>query len=499
LLRDAVDSISEGFVIFDADDKLVMCNDAYRRMYPAIAELMQPGANFVEMLRIGVMRGQFLDGKGREEAWIAERIRQHQELESAVEQRLSSGRWALALERRMSDGGTAGLRIDITALKKTQFALNESRMRLDEAQRIARLGCADYDLVTGAVTWSNETYRIFGLQSRSPPPRNDDFLAYVVPQDRQRVAAVWSGLRRGIRPEAIEYRIVRGDGDERWIRSEYEVSCNARGTPLRIVSTLQDVTAQRAAEERARELERLLIHAQKLEALGTMAGGLAHELNNVLAPVLSLATVALEDFPMDSAVRKDLELVVTASRRARDLVRKVLAFGRKQPLEKRLIDMGAIVRQALRMMRATLPASIELIERLEPVDAIEADADQLQQVIVNLISNAAEAIGDRIGHIVVSLANAPVTAPQAARAVRLVVGDDGCGMEAAVAQRAFEPFFTTRESHRGSGLGLSVVHGIVAGHGGRIEVRTAPGEGSEFSITLPAAAPEQHAAIQSAA
>jgi two-component system, cell cycle sensor histidine kinase and response regulator CckA len=488
LLHDAVDSISEGFVIFDADDRLVMCNEAYRQMYPEIADLMVPGASFEEILRAGVARGQFADAEGNEEAWLADRIRQHRQLEGAVEQRVGGERWALASERRMSDGGTAGLRIDITALKKAQAALHESQLRLDEAERIAHLGCSDYNLVTQRLTWSNETYRIFGIDLRDFPPTGEAYLALVDPRDRDRVRALWAELARGVRPEPSEYCIVCPDGETRLIHRDNEIIRDARGTPIRIVSTLQDVTVQRAAEQRSRELERLLIHSQKLEALGTMAGGLAHELNNILAPVLSLAKVALDDFPPDSATRQDLELVVVASQRARDLVRQVLAFGRQQAMEKRSIDLGTTVRQTMRMMRATLPATIELIERLEPVATIYADPDQLQQVIVNLVTNASQAIGERHGKVVVSLTQSDGTAgEQGPRNVRLSVADDGCGMDDMVAQRIFEPFFTTREADRGSGLGLSVVHGIVASHGGRIELRSAPGEGAEFSIILPAA------------
>jgi len=216
-----------------------------------------------------------------------------------------------------------------------------------------------------------------------------------------------------------------------------------------------------------------------------MAGGLAHELNNILAPVLSLASVALEDFPADSATRQDLELVVIASQRARDLVRQVLAFGRKQAMEKQLIEPATTIRQTLRMMRATVPAAIELVEQLDTVPAILADPDQLQQVVVNLVTNAQQAIGTRSGKITVSLTSE--TGGEDIRVVRLAVADDGCGMDEILAQRIFEPFFTTREADRGSGLGLSVVHGIVTSHGGRIELRTAPGQGSEFAITLPAA------------
>ena len=497
LLRDAVDSISEGFVIFDPDDRLVMCNDAYRRMYPEIADLIVPGTSFAEILSAGVARGQFADAEGREEEWVAERIRLHRQLEGAVEQRLAGGRWALASERRMSDGGTAGLRIDITPLKKAQFALNQSQLRLDDAERIAHLGCSDYDLATGQLTWSNETYRIFGVDIRELPPSGEAYLGFIDPRDRERVRALWSLLSRGMKPEPVEYWIVRRDGEARLIHREHEIIRDIHGKAVRALSTLQDVTAQRAAEQRSRELERLLIHSQKLEALGTMAGGLAHELNNILAPVLSLASVALEDLPPDSASRNDLELVVVASRRARDLVRQILAFGRRQPLEKRLVDLAATARQSLRMMRATLPATIEMIERLEPVAPIVADPDQLQQVIINLVTNAAEAIGDRRGRIVVSLSSI-AAADRSPDAICLAVADDGCGMEEDVAQRVFEPFFTTRETDRGSGLGLSVVHGIVSSHGGRIELRTSPDQGTEFSVILPVA-PSVAAPVQSAA
>jgi signal transduction histidine kinase len=487
LLRDAVDSISEGFVIFDAEDRLVMSNEAYRRMYPEIADLMVPGTTFEAIVRAGVARGQFADAENREDEWIAERIRRHQQTEGSVEQHLSGDRWALASERRMSDGGIAGLRIDISALKKAQVALKESQVRLNEAEKIAQLGCSDYNLVTNQLTWSRETYRIFGLDPREAPPTGDAYLAMVEPRDRERLHAAWVELNCGVTPEPIEYWITRPDGQARLIHRDHEIMFDKRGTPTRIVSTLQDVTEQRASEQRSRELERLLIHSQKLEALGTMAGGMAHELNNILAPVLSLAKVALEDFPADSATRQDLEMVVVASQRARDLVRQVLAFGRKQAMEKRLIEPAATIHQTLRMMRATVPASIELVELLEPVPAIHADPDQLQQVIVNLVTNAQQAIGERIGKITISLSQVPNPADQNARLVRLAVADDGCGMEEILAQRIFEPFFTTREADRGSGLGLSVVHGIVTSHGGQIELHTAPGQGSEFAIVLPAA------------
>ena len=474
LLRDAVDSISEGFVIFDAEDRLVMSNEAYRRMYPEIADLMVPGTTFEDIIRAGVARGQFADTENREEEWIAERIGQHRQTEGAVEQRLSGDRWALASERRMSDGGTAGLRIDITALKKAQFALKESQVRLDEAEKIAQLGCSDYNLITNQFTWSNEAYRIFGLDPREPPPTGDAYVALVEPQDRDRLHAVWVELNRGVKPEPIEYWITRPDGQSRLIHRDHEIIFDKRGTPTRIVSTLQDVT-ESAPPSSVRATRRLLIHSQKLEALGPMAGGMAHELNNILAPVLSLAKVALEDFP---AIPRRARISRWSSSPASV---HAISCARSSPSAanrrwKRLIEPAATIYQTLRMMRATVPASIELAELLEPVPAIHADPDQLQQVIVNLVTNAQQAIGDRIGKITIGLNQIPSPTDQGTRLVRLTVADDGCGMEEILAQRIFEPFFTTREADRGSGLGLSVVHGIVTSHGGQIELRTAPGQ-----------------------
>jgi signal transduction histidine kinase len=238
-------------------------------------------------------------------------------------------------------------------------------------------------------------------------------------------------------------------------------------------------------------LERQLLHSQKLEAVGTLAGGVAHELNNALVPIVVLARMVMEDLPPAVEGREDLEKIVQAGQRAQGLVRSILAFSRKQDTPKRQVDLAPIVHKALAMLRATLPATIRIDEAFVPVPPVQANIDELEQVIVNLVTNGVHAIGSALGAITVGIEPAgPQQAPSNVSGeeyVRLWVADTGCGMDAKTAARIFEPFYTTKEVGEGTGLGLSIVHGIITGHGGRIEVESEPGGGTEFSIYLPLA------------
>jgi signal transduction histidine kinase len=250
----------------------------------------------------------------------------------------------------------------------------------------------------------------------------------------------------------------------------------------------REVAELQAAKLRQKETERQLLHAQKLDAIGTLAGGIAHEINNTLVPVLALTKVTARRLPEGSRERENLLVIQRAAERARDLVRQILAFGRKQQSRQLAFDLGAVLRDTVRLMRSTLPATVAIIEECAVVPTLFGDPDQLHQVIVNLMTNAAQAI-DGQGCITVRLGEAagdPLGS--GAPAVRLSVEDTGRGMDAATVGRIFEPFFTTKEVGGGTGLGLSVVHGIVIGHGGRIEVESAPGAGSRFDLFLPVAA-----------
>jgi len=203
-------------------------------------------------------------------------------------------------------------------------------------------------------------------------------------------------------------------------------------------------------------------------------------------PILALSKLAMKTVPGDNPLRRDLATIATACERARDLVRQILAFSRKQELVKEKIDLGAVTRETLIMLSASISSTTNLAEDLADVPPMLGDAGQLQQVIVNLVANAAHAIGKRPGTITVALS--PVTRGPAAttQRIRLTVTDTGCGIAAENLARVFEPFFTTKPVGEGTGLGLAVVHGIIVAHGGSIDVQSAPGKGTEFSILLPA-------------
>jgi PAS domain S-box-containing protein len=245
-----------------------------------------------------------------------------------------------------------------------------------------------------------------------------------------------------------------------------------------------DVTALKRAEAERRALERQVHHSQRLEALGTLAGGVAHEINNALVPVIALTKMVAGKLPDGSRERRNLDTVLTGAERSRDLVKQILAFSRKENEQRRQdsVDVAAVLREALRLMRATLPASIRLEEEIAPAPPIIGDPGQLQQVIVNVVTNAAQAIGQAQGRITVRLGT-----EAKGTALRLSIADSGCGMDAATLARIFEPFFTTKQVSEGTGLGLSVAHGIVKDHGGRIEVASKPGQGTRFDIMLPVA------------
>jgi PAS domain S-box-containing protein len=491
LLRDAVNSMSEGFVIYDREDRLVMYNETYRRLFLQSIEGIPAGTTYEEVLRANVRSGQHALPPEEAAGWIAQKLKEHHDAEGGVEHQLSDGRWVLITDRRMRNGGIAGLRVDISTLKAVQAELRDSREHLARAQRVAATGSFELDLRTRGIEWSDETYRIFGVTPDVGPLDQDKLEGMVIPEDRERLRDQIAACVDGQQQTIMEYRIRRPDGGIRVLYRDVEVMRDVAGQPCKLIGVVRDVTELREAERRRDELERELMHSQKLEALGTLAGGVAHDLNNTLVPILALSKLALEEIPQDSVVRGDIEAIISASRRARDLVKQILVFSRKQTPAKREVDLVAVISEALGMLRASLPATIEIIEQVTQVPPLFGDPTQLHQVVVNLVTNAAQAIGDKVGQIRISV-RSPIeqtASPQTSGGEPLIymsIADTGCGMDAATIDRIFEPFFTTREVGEGTGLGLSVVHGIVAGHGGTINVHSQPGEGTEITLSLPA-------------
>jgi nitrogen-specific signal transduction histidine kinase len=255
----------------------------------------------------------------------------------------------------------------------------------------------------------------------------------------------------------------------------------ADGALTQIVVTFIDISERKAAEAERRLLEQQLREAQKMESIGTLAGGIAHDFNNILAAILGNAALACEDAGADAAVQSSLAQIQKAGLRARSLVQQILTFSRREPGALAVQPLRPVVEETLSLLRATLPAAVQL-QAVLPAQtvAVRADATQLQQVLMNLVTNAWHALPAAGGRVEIGF---DVVAD--GHAVHLWVRDNGCGMDEATVARVFDPFFTTKPVGRGTGLGLSVVHGIVRAHHGSIEVTSAPGSGSSFDVYLP--------------
>jgi len=250
--------------------------------------------------------------------------------------------------------------------------------------------------------------------------------------------------------------------------------------------SVRDLSAQLAAEAERSHLEQRLRESQKLESIGTLAGGIAHDFNNILAAILGNAALLRQELGSAHAGAEALSLIDRSALRARLLVQQILTFSRRNPELRRAQPLQPLLLEAAALLRATLPAAVRLELNLpEPPVAVECDGTQMEQVLMNLCTNAWQAMPGRQGCIDVTLRveSDPAGAPKAVLSVR----DDGQGMDAATKERLFEPFFTTKPVGQGTGLGLSVVHGIVTAHGGTITVHNNPGAGSTFEVRLPLA------------
>jgi|RhiMetdeSRZDD1v2_1073273.scaffolds.fasta_scaffold01681_9 PAS domain S-box-containing protein len=252
---------------------------------------------------------------------------------------------------------------------------------------------------------------------------------------------------------------------------------------------------RREADEKRQILEGQLHQAQKMQAIGTLATGIAHEFNNVLRAILANVELARMDAPQDHPVRESIEEIDKASRRARDIVQRVLAFARPQPAQRRRLCLAEVAREAIRLLGPTLPSGIELAAEFgADTPEILGDATQVHQLLLNLCANAAQSMGEGPGRITVSTAGvmagrggeAAISGLPSGPYARLSVADSGSGIDPAIHARIFEPFFSTKSAGEGTGLGLAIVHGIVRAHEGAIDLKSEPGKGTTFHVYFPA-------------
>lgn len=368
--------------------------------------------------------------------------------------------------------------------------------KLAEAQRIARIGSWEWRVASNQNWWSDEYYRIFGFWPGQVRPTRESFLERIHPDDLRLIEHWLESVQDKRTPDNFEFRIIRLDGAERTLWSETRIELDAAGELTRVVGTVQDVTEQKLAQAERRLIEQKLLEAQKLESLSVLTGGIAHDFNNLLAAILGSASDVTARLPSESPLRASVDKIVQASERAAGLCRQMLAYSGRGQFVLTDVDVNATLGDLLQLLKGSIgkkaAVKLTLADELPPV---RADATQLGQVLMNLLINASEAIGDRPGEIRIATRSRLFERAEfatifeyadlpAGHYVWLEIADTGCGMDDATRRKIFEPFFSTKFA--GRGLGLAATLGIVRGHRGAIRVVSEKGTGTTFHLLLPA-------------
>jgi PAS domain S-box-containing protein len=417
--------------------------------------------------------------------------------------------------------GTVGVIRDITERKRYENEINKYHLQLEEMveERTAELSLANETLqveiadrkrsenfVKGILEGMEEgllvvapDYRII-TANRAYASRVNLPLAEIIGQHCYK-ANHWCGRPCLETSEKCPLQLVLTSGrSQEMLRQDYDQADNpiaalikaypmkdSRGEITSVILIINDQTEQRRLEDQLRQ-------AQKMEAVGTLAGGIAHDFNNILAAIIGYTQLACQELAPESTPHQDLQESLKAAGRAKDLVKQILTFSRHTEQERRPLALGPVISEGLKLLRASLPATIEIRPSIdESMEPVTADPTQIHQVLVNLCANAAQAMTSGSGTLEISLRQVEIGNCDLARLpglrpgahIKLSVGDNGAGMPSSIFKRIFEPYFTTKEKEKGTGLGLAVVHGIVKSHQGAIEVESELGLGSVFHVYLP--------------
>ena len=389
-----------------------------------------------------------------------------------------------------------GLSQNLTAQKLLEQELQRSRESLAKAQALAGVGNWQWEVASDEVTWSDQLYRQLGLEPGAVLPSFRTVLARIHPADRWLLRKSMRRFERGQDRPPVDFRVLQLDGSIRFVQSNIEVERDADDKAIRLVGTFQDMTERLITEEAFRQ-------TQKLESLGVLAGGIAHDFNNLLSAIggnLELARLNMAPEPAASPFLVRIEKIL---RRAAQLTHQMLAYSGKGHFVIKPINLNQVAEDMPNLLEVSISKRVLLQYRLEPeLELIEADPAQIQQVIMNLVTNASEAIGDQDGTIILRTGMESLSAPlervdnrgwaiAPGRYVTLEVADTGCGMSEDTLGKLFDPFFTTKFS--GRGLGLSAMLGILRGHQAGIRIQSRPGEGSTFTLYFPASAVRESA------
>jgi len=394
---------------------------------------------------------------------------------------------------------------DITERKEAEEERKNLQARLVAAMELAHLGHWEYDIESDTFTFNDHFYRIFDTSAEKVGGYTMSSSAYacrfVHPEDRYVVEQEILKTLETSDPNfsrKIEHRFLYDDGRTGYINVHYFIEKNEHGRTIKIYGINQDITDRKQAEEERRKLEDQIRQAQKMESVGLLAGGIAHDFNNLLTPILGYTDILSLDLDDGDYRQKQLRQIWEAASRAKEVVQRLLAFSRKQLLELKTVHLGHIISKFENMLRRTIRENIEIDIRISPdLFLVKADPGQIEQVLLNLSINAQDAMPQG-GHLLIEAQNIDFDhsctpgfgdiqpGPYAVLSVR----DSGDGIDDEAVKHIFEPFYTTKELGRGTGLGLSTVYGIVKQHGGSISVSSEKGRGSIFRVFLPQVGPK---------
>ena len=381
------------------------------------------------------------------------------------------------------------LMINRGSRKRAEEALRQSEADLKESQRTAHVGSWRLDLVSNHVVWSEELYRMYGFDPTSPPPPYTEHQKLFTPESWKKLSTALNNTKDTGIPYELELETLREDGNRGWMWVHGEVVRDARGAIVGLRGAAQDITERKQMEEQLRQ-------SQKMESIGILAGGIAHDFNNIMGIILGNTELALEDVPESNPTHTNLEEIRKASLRAASIVKQLLSFTRITDQKLQPIEIAPVIKDALKFLRSTIPATIDIEQDICVTDeTILADPTQINQIMMNLCINASYAMEQTGGKLTITVENVLLGNSLAkdypdlksGKYVKIAVSDTGPGIDSKIIDRIFEPYFTTKEIGKGSGMGLAVVHGIVKSHSGSIKVDSTLGKGTQFSILFPLA------------
>ena len=384
--------------------------------------------------------------------------------------------------------GASSIMRDVTERKRAQEMLTQSRERLQLALKAARMGTWHWDVEANTLTWDEGLERLYDVAPGETITSHEQFLQRVHAEDRPYVQQSLERAVQGLGGLDYEFRIVLPNGRIRWLADQGRVVRDLEGKALSLTGICLDITERKQVEERLRQ-------AQRMESVGQLAGGIAHEANNMMSVVLGCADYVLQRSDLSEPVRQDVEQIWRAAKRTAGVTQQLLAFSRRQVLQPQVLDLNDTVRGLEAILSRTLGESSGLRLHLSPqLGKVRADPGQLEQVLINLALNARDAMSDG-GRLTIETMNVllddryvagkPVDTLKPGEYAALIVTDTGHGMDPATLGKIFEPFFTTKEVGEGTGLGLSTVYGIVKQSGGFIWAYSEPGLGTTFKLYFP--------------